>query len=713
MGKLRHKIKLIANALTAHSSQLIALILLPLLFSCGKNNSSDENLKIFKYNESAGILTLDPIYAKDLPHIWACNQIFNGLVAFDDEMNVVPAIAKSWNISDDGMTYTFVLRDDVWFHEDECFVSKTQRHKDAKTQRDEDSVTLRLCDPATRKVTAQDFVYSFNRVLDRKLNSSGSWIFANVYAFNAINDTVLEIKLTQPFPAFLGILSMSYASVVPHEAVEYYGTEFGRHPVGTGPFKYQYWKEGVKLVFRKNPNYFEVIKDTKTQRRKDTKIEFDSATLRLYDSESLSLCDSATIRLPYYFEVIKDTKTQRRKDTKMQRYKDAKTQRRKDTKIEFDSATLRLYDSESLSLCDSATIRLPYLDAISISFIVDKQVAFMEFIKGKFHFMSGIDARYKDELLTRDGQLRSEYEDEIYLIREPYLNTEYLAFFLGEEDTLGKNRSLALRQAVSYSIDREKMLRYLRNGIGTPGNQGIIPAGLPGYEDAKMQRCKDAKTQRRKDAKIESDSTTLRLCDSDSLRLCDSESLRLCDSATLNIGYPYNPKKAEQLLKDNDLIGYELKLYTTQDYIDIAKFVQSALTEIGLNCRVEEMMPAALREKRANGNLPFFRSSWVADYPDAENYLSLFTTNNFTPQGPNYTHYSNERFDELYQKSLTCNDLEERAKIYHEMDSLMMTEAPVVILFYDEVLRFVNKDVEGLGSNPTNMLNLKRVKINS
>ncbi len=604
-----------ANALTAHCIQLIALILLPLLLSCGRTGSDSENLKIFKYNESAGILTLDPIYAKDLPHIWACNQIFNGLVAFDDEMNVVPAIAKTWNISDDGTMYTFILRDDVYFHEDECFVSKT---KDAKTQRrkdakiESDSESLRLCDSATRKVVAQDFVYSFNRVLDRRLNSSGSWIFSNAYAFTAINDTILEIKLTQPFPAFLGILSMTYASVVPQEAVEYYGTEFGRHPVGTGPFKYQYWKEGVKLVFRKNPNYFETVKGTETQRRKDAKIESDS---------------------------------------------------------------------ESLRLCDSATIRLPYLDAISISFIVDKQVAFMEFIKGKFHFMSGIDARYKDELLTRDGQLRDEYEDEIYLIREPYLNTEYLAFFLGDEDTLGKDRSLALRQAVSYSIDREKMLRYLRNGIGTPGNQGIIPAGLPGYEDYKTTRPQDHK-------------------------LVDSLSCGLVD---LNIGYPYNPKKAEQLLKDNDLIGYELKLYTTQDYIDIAKFVQSALTEIGLDCKVEEMMPAALREKRANGNLPFFRSSWVADYPDAENYLSLFTTNNFTPQGPNYTHYSNEKFDELYQKSLTCNDLDERAKIYHEMDSLMMAEAPVVILFYDEVLRFVNKNVEGLGSNPTNMLNLKKV----
>ena len=424
-----------------HNFQLLILhcTLLILLFSsCGRDNSHDEDLKIFKYNESAGILTLDPIYAKDLPHIWACNQIFNGLVAFDDEMNVVPAIAKSWNISDDGMTYTFVLRDDVYFHEDESFL-KTQSRKDVKTQSD--------CDSATRKVVAEDFVYSFNRVLDRKLNSSGSWIFSNVnkrqqttdngqqtfeYAFEAINDTILKIELAQPFPAFLGILSMTYASVVPHEAVDFYGTEFGRHPVGTGPFKYQYWKEGVKLVFRKNPNYFETVKVARTQGHKDSR-----------------------------------------------------------------SQGLKVF-------CDSATLRLPYLDAVSISFIIDKQVAFMEFVKGKFDFMSGIDARYKDELLTRDGQLRQEYEDDIYLIREPYLNTEYLAFFLGENDTLGKERSLALRQAVSYSIDREKMLRYLRNGIGTPGNYGIIPVGLPGFEVSKSQSLKVSKTSR--------------LCDSATLR---------------------------------------------------------------------------------------------------------------------------------------------------------------------------------------------------
>ena len=98
---------------------LLALVFLTA--GCGQRQCDEENLAIFKYNESAGILTLDPIYAKDLPHIWACNQVFNSLVAFDNQMNVVPMVAKSWDISEDGLIYTFHLRDDVRFHEDECF----------------------------------------------------------------------------------------------------------------------------------------------------------------------------------------------------------------------------------------------------------------------------------------------------------------------------------------------------------------------------------------------------------------------------------------------------------------------------------------------------------------------------------------------------------------------------------------------------------------
>ena len=525
----------------------ILLLGLLLLASCGKREDPNEGLSIFKYNESSGILTLDPIYAKDLPHIWACNQLFSSLVAFDEEMNVVPRVARSWDISEDGKVYTFHLRTDVHFHED---------------------VSI----PEGRVVKAEDVCYSFNRVVDKTLSSPGSWIFAPVaqedgrYAFQALDDSTFQVRLSKPFPPFLGILSMTYASIVPREAVEYYGNEFRSHPVGTGPFHFQYWNEGVKLVFRKNPNYFEV---------------------------------------------------------------------------------------------DEKGERMPYIDAVSISFLIDRQVAFLEFVKGKFDFMSGIDARYKDELLTYDGELRQKYKDKIELITGPYLNTEYICFFIDPNDTLGVDRSRAMRQAVNLCIDREKMLRYLRNGIGIPAFGGMIPSNLPGHRDS--------------------------------------------------IGYGYDLKRAQRLVKDYHLEGYELNLSTTAEYADIGKFVQSQVEQIGMKCKMDVIPPATMRSMRADGRLLFFRASWVADYPDAENYLSLFTTPNFAPVGPNYSHYSNARYDRLYDKAMACTDASERASYYAEMDSLMMQDAPVVVLFYDEVLRFVNQRVKGLGTNPTNLLDLRKV----
>lgn len=529
-----------------HRWMILPLLMLLCVF-CTNNNKEDSEYQIFKYNEAAGVLTLDPIYAKDLPHIWVCNQLYNSLLSFDDSMRIVPMLAERWDVSDDGRRYVFYIRDDVYFHDNEVF-------------------------DGPRQMTAHDVEYSFNRVVDAKLNSPGAWIFSMVrhdadgYCFKAINDSVFEVELERSFPPFLGILTMTYTSVVPKEAVEYYGDDFRRNPVGTGPFRFQYWKEGVRLVMRKNPHYFEV----------------------------------------------------------------------------------------------EDGVRLPYLDAVSVSFLIDKQVAFLEFVKGKFDFMSGIDARYKDELLTHEGTLRSKYHDKIYVMREPYLNTEYLSFALESLDSLGEARSRVLRKAVSYAIDRDKMLRFLRNGVGKPAYGGIIPIGLKGHSD--------------------------------------------------DIGYTYDPQQARSLLGSYGLDGFPLTLSTTAEYADIGKFVQSQLVDVGLDCKMEILPPATLRSLRANGSLSFFRSSWVADYPDAENYMSLFTSGNFSPQGPNYTHYANATFDGLYDEAMNSTDIDYITQCYETMDSLMMQDAPVVVLFYDEVLRFVNNRITGLGSNPVNLLDLRRVR---
>lgn len=531
--------------------------MLILLVSCQGGLKPPENKTVFKYNESAGITSLDPAFAKDQANIWATNQIFNGLVQLNDELEIMPCIAKSWTISDDGLIYTFILKNDVLFHNNEAFENGKGR-----------------------RVKASDFVYGFNRIVDEKIASPGAWVFNNVrndsgFYFRALNDTTLSIELKQSFPPFLGLLSMQYCSVVPKEVVEYYGQDFRKNPVGTGPFYFKMWKEGVKLVLLKNENYFE---------------------------------------------------------------------------------------TDGLN-------QLPYLDAVSISFIIDKQSVFLEFVKGNIDFLSGIDASYKDELLTNIGELNPKHKDKFSLITQPYLNTEYLGFLMDTTNSELKNNPLKnkkIRQAINYGFDRKKMMRYLRNNIGTPANNGFIPKGMPSFDEEIVK------------------------------------------------GYFYNPDKARQLLAE---AGYpngeglpEISIATNSSYLDLCNYIQSQLTEIGMKVKIDVNPPATLREMVAQSKLPFFRGSWIADYPDAENYLSLFYSKNFCPAGPNYTHFSNAEFDELYNKAqIEVND-SIRYSYYQQMDKIIIEEAPVVVLYYDQVLRFAQKNIKGLGSNPMNLLSLKRVR---
>jgi peptide/nickel transport system substrate-binding protein len=125
---------------------------------------------------------------------------------------------------------------------------------------------------------------------------------------------------------------------------------------------------------------------------------------------------------------------------------------------------------------------------------------------------------------------------------------------------------------------------------------------------------------------------------------------------------------------------------------------------------IDVMPPSTLRQSKVNGQLSIFRGSWVADYPDAENYLFIFHSKNFSPNGPNYTHYSSTEFDALYEQAIQTTDNPKRYVLYQKMDSLIMESAVVIPLYYDEVVRFSQKKVSGLGINPVNLLSLKRVK---
>ncbi len=535
--------------------ELALLFIMLLLWSCNPRYEHSDKM-IFRYNESSGIQSLDPAYASGQSTIWGCNQLYNGLVDLNDTLAIVPAIAKYWTISDEGRCYTFILRDDVFFHQTDFYDFKRER-----------------------KVTAHDFVYSFKRIVSREVASPGAWIFQKVhrdekgdFGFYALNDSTFQIKLTEEFPPFLGILTMKFCSVVPHEVVEHFGKEFRKYPVGTGPFQMQYWEEGVKLVLRKNPLYFEK---------------------------------------------------------------------------------------------DKNGVQLPYLDAVAITFIIEKQSVFMEFMKGSLDFMSGVEACYKDALLTKSGTLNPEYANDIVLLTGPYLNTEYLGFNLNPTDKENPLLIKEVRQAINRGFDREKMLQYLRNGIGYAGVSGFIPKGMPSFDPKRVK------------------------------------------------GYHYDPGKALQLLAQ---AGYPngkglppIQLSVSASYLDLCQYIQHELSNIGITIELDVQQPAQQRQMMRNYQLSFFRGSWICDYPDAENYLSLFYSKNLQPNGSNYTHYVNPLFDQLFEKSQTILDVTERNDYYTRLDSLLMEDAPVVILYYDEVVRFTRSNIKQLGINPINMLDLRRV----
>ena len=109
------------------------------------------------------------------------------------------------------------------------------------------------------------------------------------------------------------------------------------------------------------------------------------------------------------------------------------------------------------------------------------------------------------------------------------------------------------------------------------------------------------------------------------------------------------------------------------------------------------------------GQAPVFRDSWIADYPDAENYFAIFS-NNIPPKGPNYTHFKNNTFDELYLSLLKTSNAD-KYEIIKQMNKILIEEMPVVPLYYDVSIRLLQPYVKGLNTNPMNNLNLKYTKI--
>ena len=138
-------------------------------------------------------------------------------------------------------------------------------------------------------------------------------------------------------------------------------------------------------------------------------------------------------------------------------------------------------------------------------------------------------------------------------------------------------------------------------------------------------------------------------------------------------------------------------------------FIAKSLEDIGLNVTINMTDPSLQRELMRKNEVDFFRASWIGDFPDGENYVALFYGGYDAP--PNYTHFRNDRFDELYEMAIQESDVDLYIAMYQEMERIVIEEAPVVPLYYDEIVRFVNKRVIDLPHNAMNLLDLKEVRL--
>lgn len=314
-------------------------------------------------------------------------------------------------------------------------------------------------------------------------------------------------------------------------------------------------------------------------------------------------------------------------------------------------------------------VRVPYLDAVQVSFVPDKSQAYREFLIGELDYFSGIDQSSVDEILNLDGSFSSDITDQFTVLKCDYLNTEYLGFQLDSNANCYKNDKEAafldvnLRKALSWSIDKEKMVRFVKNNLGVAGVHGFVPPAVPHFDEEHVK------------------------------------------------GYNINEDSAQFFWSRVREKPREISIHITKEHKALTEYLAKEwMRVLGVETNIEVHEAGVLRQMANNGDAAFFRASWLGDYPDAENYLSVFYGGNFTPTGPNKTHFISSTFDSLFDLSYSINDIEKRKIINERLDRELMSFAPAIFLYYDEVLQLSSKNLQDLTPNGMNVLKLREVR---
>ncbi|MBS1984549.1 MAG: hypothetical protein JST16_10285 [Bdellovibrionales bacterium] len=539
---------------------LLALPALSLcLASCTGKKKDDGTLRLYMLADAK---QLDPALVQDLYSNWISSLSYEGLLEYHylkRPFELKPNLAEAMpTVSKDGLTYTFKIRKGIHFMDSDVFPGGKGR-----------------------EVKAQDFVYSFLRVADPKLGSGQFWVYdghikglnewrdkqktnATVdydhppEGFKAVDDYTLQIKLNHKYAQLLFVLAMPTGFVVPHEAVEKLGKDFGNNLVGTGPYKLVNWMRNSKLSFVKNPNY----------RGEPYPAEGEAS----------------------------------------------------------DAANGLLADAGKM---------MPLADKLEYHIFVESQPRWLNFLKGSID-VTQIPKDNFDSMIDKNTHelLPDQVAKGIRLMKAPQPEISYIAFNM--EDPVIKKGGPNLRKAIALAIDQKKTSDILFWGTPVLG-QFLLPPALAGYEESFVNPYNQHNVEKAKELLAKA-------------------------------GYPGGQGLPE--------LVYEVPNGT--DSRQLAELFQKYVGEIGIKVRVNYNQFSELDEKIIRKKAQMWGIAWMADYPDAENFLQLLYGPNSAP-GPNGSNFNNPEYNKLYDQMRVMQDSPARRAIINKMRDIYIQEMPIIV----------------------------------
>jgi len=317
--------------------------------------------------------------------------------------------------------------------------------------------------------------------------------------------------------------------------------------------------------------------------------------------------------------------------------------------------------------------QLPYLDAVQVSFVKDKKSELLKFKNGELDMVFTLPIEMYADVMSGLSNASRQKQASFAPQVKPSLSVEYYAF----QHTSEVFSDVRVRKAFNYAIDRDALVNYALQGEGEPGTGGVVPPAFENYP---------------------------------------FKSLR---------GFGFDPQKAQELLAEAGYPNGEgfpsltLQLASGgQNYEMVAQVVQRMLKEnLNIDIELQVMSTPQLLDNAESGSAQFWRDGWVADYPDPENFLCLFLSNGGGSSNEkaylNSVRYENPVYDSLYASAVRETDHKHRYEMYLMLDQILMNDAVVMPLYYEEFTRLIPDYVRNFPQNSIEYRDFSAVWISS